>query len=257
MQAVEAPSASPRWLPDVLGLAWVLLVGVSVLVPALVHGASLGPYDELARYGLTANPSITPYNLQRGDLIAEMIPWASQSWHQVHHGHLPLWSSQNGLGMPLAFNWQSAVASLPAMLGYLAPARLAFTVQVVVTTMLAGSGAYVACRVLRLRVLAAALGGTAFVLSGAFFVLVGWPAAGVMAWSGWLVALAVLVLRGEHVVRWSLLLALAWALCLLAGQPDTLAAVSLSAGAALLVGLVLVARRRPGHDSLCKGKDAS
>ncbi len=244
MQAVEAPSASPRWLPDVLGLAWVLLVGVSVLMPALVHGASLGPYDELARYGLTANPSITPYNLQRGDLIAEMIPWASQSWHQVHHGHLPLWSSQNGLGMPLAFNWQSAVASLPAMLGYLAPARLAFTVQVVVTTMLAGSGAYVACRVLRLRVLAAALGGTAFVLSGAFFVLVGWPAAGVMAWSGWLVALAVLVLRGEHVVRWSLLLALAWALCLLAGQPDTLAAVSLSAGAALLVGLVLVARRR-------------
>ena len=242
--AARSRQDRPTWLPDLLGLAWVVLAGVSVLVPALLHGASLGPYDELARYGLTSDPSVTPYNLQRGDLIAEMIPWASQAWHQVHHGQLPLWSQMNGLGLPLAFNWQSAVASLPSLLGYLAPVRLAFTIQVVAITMIAGTGAYVAARVLRLRVLAAALAGTAFVLSGAFFVLVGWPAAGVMAWSGWLVALTVPVLRGEHLVRWTLVLALVWALCLLAGQPDTLAAVALSAGVGLVVALGATVRRR-------------
>ena len=254
--AVRAASGPSRWLPDALGVAWVMVAGLSALVPALLHGMSIGPYDELARFGLTANPSITPYNLQRGDLVAEMIPWAVQAWHQVHAGNLPLWSSGNGLGLPLAFNWQSAVASLPSLVGYLAPARLAFTFQVVVTTMIAGIGGYLAARALRLRVLAAALAGTVFVLSGSFFVLIGWPAAGVMAWSGWLVALAVLVLRGAHLMRWTLLLAIAWALCLLAGQPDTLAAASLSAGAGLLVVLGVLVRQRgwralPGRGVLC------
>ncbi|MEI8405093.1 MAG: hypothetical protein WCG96_07425, partial [Actinomycetes bacterium] len=158
------------WLPDVLGLAWVVVASVAVLVPALLHGASLGPYDGLARYGLTTDLSVHPYNLQRGDLVTEMIPWATQTWQQVHHGFLPLWSPLNGLGQPLAFNWQSAVASLPSLVGYLAPVRLVFTTQVLVTVLIAGTGAYVAARVLRLGVAAAAMTGTTFVLSGAFFV---------------------------------------------------------------------------------------
>ena len=238
-----------RRLPDALGLVWVAVVSVSVLLPALLHGTSLGPYDELARSGLTADPRITPYYYQPADLITEMIPWSTQAWHQVHHGIVPLWSPLNGLGLPLAFNWQSAVVSLPSLVGYLAPVRLVFTTQVLVTILIAGTGAYGAARVLRLSVVAAALAGTTFVLSGAFFVLVGWPAAGVMAWSGWLVALGVLVLRERHVLRWTLLLAMVWAWCLVAGQPDTTAAAALSAGVALIVGLGVVIRRR-GWDAL-------
>ena len=231
------------WLPDALGLAWVVVASVAVLVPALLHGASLGPYDGLARYGLTTDLSVHPYNLQRGDLVTEMIPWATQTWQQVHHGFLPLWSPLNGLGQPLAFNWQSAVASLPSLVGYLAPVRLVFTTQVLVTVLIAGTGAYVAGRVLRLGVVAAAMTGTTFVLSGAFFVLVGWPAAGAAAWSGWLIALATLILRGQHLIRWTLVLSVAWAFCLLAGQPDTVVASSVSAGAGLCIVLGLRLRR--------------
>ena len=43
--------ARRRW-PDVVGVAWVVLAGVAVLVPAMVHGGSLGSYDWLSQFGL-------------------------------------------------------------------------------------------------------------------------------------------------------------------------------------------------------------
>ncbi len=44
-----APSRLTALLPDVLGLAWVMVAAMAVLVPALAHGASLGPFDQLSR----------------------------------------------------------------------------------------------------------------------------------------------------------------------------------------------------------------
>ncbi len=45
-------------MADVVGVAWVLLAAGAVLTPALVHGASLGPFDQLSRYGLTSQPGV-------------------------------------------------------------------------------------------------------------------------------------------------------------------------------------------------------
>ena len=87
-----------------------------------------------------------PQNDWGGDLIDAIIPWQTLAWQQVHHGHLPLWNPYSGLGMPLAFNWQSGAFSLPVGLGYLAPVRLAYTVSTVVTLVVAGTGAYVFSR---------------------------------------------------------------------------------------------------------------
>ena len=81
-----------------------------------------------------------------------MIPWTDLAWTQVHQGHLPLWNPYNVLGTPLAFNWQSATFSVPALVGYLAPQRLDYTVQLVVTMVVGGTGAYVLGRVLRLTI---------------------------------------------------------------------------------------------------------
>ena len=81
-----------------------------------------------------------------------MIPWSTLAWTQVHHGHLPLWNPYSGLGLPLAFNWQSAVFSLPALIGYLLPLHLAYTAQIIVTLVVAGTGAYALARVLGLGV---------------------------------------------------------------------------------------------------------
>ena len=87
----------------------------------LAHGASLGPFDWLSRYGLSAKPGVAIHDRQSFDQITEMIPWTSLAWTQVHHGQLPLWNPYSVLGMPLAFNWQAATFSLPALVATCSP----------------------------------------------------------------------------------------------------------------------------------------
>ena len=81
------------------------------------------------------------HNPVTSDQIDEMIPWTNLAWTQVHQGHLPLWNPYSALGMPLAFNWQSAAFGLPALVGYLFPLSMAYTAGVVVTLVVAGTGA--------------------------------------------------------------------------------------------------------------------
>ena len=115
-----------RMWPDLAGLLFVVAAAVAVLLPALLHGGSLGPFDLLSRYGVSKQSGVTVHNAQTTDLIAQMIPWTSLAWTQVHHGQLPLWNPYNGLGMPLAFNWQSATfgGADPARLSRPPPLRL-------------------------------------------------------------------------------------------------------------------------------------
>ena len=231
-----------RWLPDVLGVAWVVAAGALALLPALVHGASLGPFDLLAQYGLNAQHGVVVHNTSSTDQIDEMIPWASLAWTQVHHGHLPLWNPYSALGTPLAFNWQSATFSVPALISYVFPLRLVFTVQVIVTLLIAGTGVYVLGRVLHLSVLACAFAGTVFELSGPLFGWLGWPIASVASWSGWLFAGAILVVRARHRARAITWFALALAFAVYAGQPHAL--ILLALALAVFVVVLLVQRLR-------------
>ncbi len=233
----------PR-LPDVLGLAWVIVAAGVVMAPSLLHSLTLGPFDQLARLGLSGHAHPAPaHNPQASDLIREIIPWTDLAWTQVHHGLLPLWNPYSALGGPLAFNWQSGTFSLPALLGYLVPVRVDFTVQVLVTLLVAGTGAYVLCRVLRLGPLGAAMGATVFELSGSFSAVLGWPIASVMSWSGWLFACAILVVRGRHRRRDVTLFAVVLALAVYAGEPDTLAVLIVSLAVFVAVFLGIRARR--------------
>ena len=233
------------WL-DAACVAWVVLVGIAVLVPALVHGASIGPYDILSQYGLTAHPSAVKDGLQT-DQIDQMIPWATLAWTQVHLGHLPLWNSYNVLGTPLAFNWQSATFSVPALISYLLPLSLVYTTQVLVTLIVAGSGAYVFCRVLRLGALASAFGGVVFELAGPLFVWLGWPIACVFSWTGWILAGFILIQRGRHRARYVVLTGGALAAAVYAGQPDAL--VVLFMGIAVFVVVSIATLKVRGHST--------
>jgi hypothetical protein len=229
-----------RAAPDVVGLLFVVGAAIAVLIPALVHGGSLGPFDLLSRYGVTKQSGVTVHNSQTTDLIAQMIPWTSLAWTQVHAGHLPLWNPYNGLGMPLAFNWQSATFGLPTLVGYLAPLHLAYTVQVVVTLVLAGTGTYVLGRVLGLGITGSAMAGVVYELSGTFMGFLGWPIASVLAWTGWLFAAAILIVRGRRRIRSVVFFAIAVAGAVYAGQPDALA---LLAPGLLVFIVVLIALR--------------
>jgi hypothetical protein len=220
------------------------------LAPALHHGLSLGPYDILSRSGVTRAPGVTVRNTVSGDQIAEMISWSTQAWTQVHHGHLPLWNPLSGLGLPLAFNWQSAVFSLPALIGYLLPLHLAYTAQIIITLVIAGTGAYALARVLGLGVIACATAGTIYELSGSFMGWLGWPHAAVMSWAGWMFAVAILVVRGEHRARYVVVFALLFALAVYAGEPEIFVLLALSLVVFVFTMLILKLRADDPRRSL-------
>ncbi len=221
----EAATTEPRqipWYVDVVGLVWVLGAAVAFLLPALLHGVYLGPFDFLSASGLPPHPGAPVHNLFDTDQITQMIPWTNLAWTQVHHGHLPLWNSYTALGTPLAFNWQSAVFSLPAVIGYLVPLRFDYTVQIVVTLFVTGSGVYVFGRVMRLSVVACVFGAVTAELGGTFVRWIGWPVASVMSWTGWALVAIVLIVRGDRRVRAVTIFSIILALAVYAGQPDTL-----------------------------------
>ena len=154
--------------------------------------------------------------------------------------------SYSALGMPLAFNWQSAVFSLPALVGYLVPLRLAFTAEVFVTLVVAGSGAYVLAWIMKMDVLACTLAGTVFELSGAFMFWLGWPIGSVLSWSGWLFAAVLLILREGHRARDITVFAIALAFAVYAGQPDALTLLILSVVVFAITLLILRTRLAGG-----------
>ena len=224
---------------DVLALTVVVVAGVSVLVPALVHGTFLGPYDILQNTGLNKVQNAKVHNSTLLDQIALFIPWTNLGWTQVHQGHLPLWNPSSALGLPLAFNWESAPFSLPALVGYLFPVRLAYTAQIVVTVVIAGTGVYVLGKVVRLGILGCVTAAIVFELSGPFIGMLGWPLQSVMCWGGWLFAAVVLVLRGEKRARAIVLLSVVLALAVYAGYPEGLLLLVLAAAIFALAMLLL------------------
>jgi hypothetical protein len=225
---------------ELIGVLSVLAGAAAVLAFALAHGSSLGPYDLLSRSGLTKQSGVLVHNTNLGDQIDYVIPWTNLAWHQVHSGQLPLWNPYSGLGMPLAFNWQSAPFSVPSLLGYLFPLRLAYTVQLVSTLAIAGSGAYVFARTLRLTVFGAVTAGLLFELSGPVVGWLGWPITSAAAWAGWLFAAGIFVIRGRHRARSVGLMAVVLACVFYAGSPEVV--VLLGSAFILFVVVILVAR---------------
>lgn len=231
---------SPRAKPALAG-AWLVLIALALLAPALVHGPYLGPYALLANNGLlrgSVHGMAIQIDRASSDVINEMIPWTIQVWQQVHQGHLPLWNNDSALGMPLAFNWQSAPLSLPSLVGYLVPAAWAYTVGVMVTLVIAGSGATALGRLLSLGWLGSVAAGTFFELSGTFVDFLGYPYGQVLAWTGWLLAAIVLVVRSGRRTRAVTVLAVAIAFALLAGNPEAVIVLLLTG---LVFGSVFVA----------------
>jgi hypothetical protein len=176
------------------------------------------------------------------DQIQQFVPWTNLAWYQVHNGHIPLWNPYNVTGLPLAFNWQSGVFSLPTLVGYLLPVSYAFTAIVLTKLVIAGTGAYVLCRIMRLGPLAAALGGTAFELSGPMIVHAGWPFPSVTCWAGWILAAVVGLLGNTHRVRNVTMLAIAVGFAVYGGHPESLIVMGLVV--VFFVVVCLVARPR-------------
>ena len=233
-------------MPDALGVLWTVAAALAVLAPVLRPGVSLGSYDLLSRIGLTQQAHVAVHSLFPADQILYFAPLTNLAWHQVHSGQWPLWNPYNLMGVPLAFDWQSGVFSLPVALSYLVPVHDAYMVIVLAKLVIAGTGAYTLCRVLGLRPLSAAFGGTAFELSGPMVHYSGWAMTGVTCYAGFIVAATLLLVRGRHRVRHSAFLAISIALAVYGGHPESLVVLGVSfvVFAAVVIGL---RARTPGE----------
>jgi hypothetical protein len=231
------PGAHSPWL-DVFGILWVIVAACLALVPTFMHGSYFGTYDALSNYGLTTRTGVIPHDALSRDQINEIAPWITLAWTQVHHGHLPLWNPYEALGMPLAFNFGSGVFSLPALVSYLTPLRVVYWVQILVSFVVGGTGAYFFGRVLRLHPIACAFAATTWVLSGPFVAYLGLPDVSVISWAGWQFAAVLLILRGTHRL-WSIVLfAVALAFSILAGNPQIEVLILISLAAFVVVVLL-------------------
>jgi len=251
---MHSQGVTRRWAPDVLGLAWTVLAAIVVMAPVLRLGVSLGSFDLLSRIGLTQHAGVAVHSQFPADQVLYFLPLTNAAWHQVHNGQLPLWNPYNVLGAPLAFSWQSGVFSVPVLLSYLAPLHDAYTVIVLAKLLIAGTGVYTLCRVLGMGSLSAAFGGTVFELSGPMLHYSGWAMTGVTCWAGWVLAAAILLVRGGHRLRYSVALAVAVALAIYGGHPESFAVLGVSVVIFLAVYLAVLTRtsgvvlRRPVID---------
>jgi hypothetical protein len=229
---------------DLIGVACVVIAGVAVLIPALAHGRSLGPYDTFRYQGLLQRAGGGPRSTVFSDQMTAIIPWQTLVWRQVHAGHLPLWTPFNGFGTPLAFNWQSAAFSLPTVVGYALPISVAYSASILVTILTAGLGAYVFCRVLPIGVIGAACAGITFELSGSLAGWLGYPHSSAASWLGWVFAAGLLVIRRPRSARSIAFLAVVTAMSVYAGQPEVTTFVILSFAIFAAVVTVPVAVRQ-------------
>ena len=248
-----------RKLPDVLGVAWTLVAALAVLSPALRPGVALGSFDLLSRVGLTQRSGVAVHSVFPADQVLYFLPMINLAWHQVHSGQVPLWNPYNLLGLPLAFNWQSGVFSLPTLISYLVPLHYVYTVIVLVKLVVAGTGVYTLCRVLGQRPLSCAFAATTFELSGPMLHWYGWAMTGVTIWAAWILVAAILLIRGAHRLRDTIFLAVSIALSVYGGHPESLIVMTLALVIFFVVYLLMRAHtaggslRRPVFDLVVAG----
>jgi hypothetical protein len=245
--ALDAWLRRHRWLADVAGIGVVVFVALLYLSPVLRNGFSFSPSDLGASASYLTRGTVTApiHNHLIGDVVDQDVPWNTLDWRTVHAGSLPLWDSDAGTGLPQLFNFESAPLALPSLVGYLFPLSASFLVTVLGKLLIAGIGTYVLCRVLRTGAVGATLGGVSFMLSGSFAGWLGWAIGGPVAWSGFIVAGAVLAYRSRR-VRYLWLLALSVAFAVYGGFPEDYVLMGALLAAVLAIGAlgVLVTQRR-------------
>ncbi len=228
---------------DILGFLALGALAAAFISPALKDGFAFGNYDlDLSLTSLTHGLYHAVHSPFNGDAVSQMIAWNTLDWQMIHHGQFPLWNHFSVLGMPQFLNFESSVLSLPDIISYAFPLKLAFLVVVYVKFVLAGTGVYVFARVLSLRRASALFAGVTFMFSGAFASWVTWPLSDVAAWSGWLCAFGVLAYRQPRRLGYVAALGVAVAFSVYGGFPEAnvmfvfvVTAVVIAAGASMLV----------------------
>src|SRR5665213_2074050 len=236
----ELRRSARHFRSDILGLFVLCILAFAFLAPSLKDGFAFGNYDlDLALTSLTQGIFHSIHSPFNGDAVSQMIAWNTLDWQMIHHGQFPLWNHYNLLGMPLFLNFESSVLSLPDIVSYLFPLKLAFLVVVYVKLALAGTGAYVFARVLYLKRISALFAGVTFMLSGSFASWLTWPLSDVVAWSGWMFAFAILVYREPRRLGYIAGLGVVVAFSVYGGFPEANVMLAMVIGVIVVVAVAL------------------
>jgi hypothetical protein len=147
----------------------------------------------LTPFILLAPVYLTGKALFWGTPLLQFGPWWSYAWQTLLSGHLPLWNPLLGMGAPLLANYQSALLYPPdwiyLLLYALAGVRLMTWGMALVAALhlvWAGVGMAAILRRLGLGVLAQAVSGLAFGLSGYLVARLGFLSiTSTAAWLPW------------------------------------------------------------------------
>jgi len=225
---------------------WPMLFG-RVPFPAQ-EALRFPPWDSSPEPGFT-----TDSHSEMGDLVTEMYPWKVYTRRAATEGTLPLWNPFILFGTTFVGDPQPALFYPPTLLYGLLPTPLAWSLLFIFRTVLAGLLAALLARALGAEPIAALVSGIVFAFSGWVTAFQTRPHLDTTMWLA-LVLFAVDRLRKRVRGPSVALAAVAFALPVLAGQPESAAHVT-------LVGLIFFAYRlalsaeagAPGRLRFCGG----
>jgi hypothetical protein len=202
---------------------WPMLLGRVPFPAKLV--TQFPPWDSVR--STLPPPGSTPH-AEMGDLVTELYPWKAYTRRAIASGTLPLWNPSLLLGAPFLGDLQTGLFYPLNLVYYALPTPLAWSLSILIRTMLAG---------LLATLLASALGAsrTAALTAGVVFALCGWvtafqtrPHLDTSLWLP-LVLLSIDRLQRKSGGSSVVLAAAAFALPVLAGQPENAAHVTMVA----------------------------
>lgn len=223
-------------------LALMMLFALVYLWPALIEGKVLSPSSVL--FAFAPWRYLAPANLQHTwnplltDIAANRYPWSVFARELIHSGVFPAWNPYAYAGTPFFANAQVGILSPFNLPLWVLSLDKGIAVAAWLTLWLAGFGAYLFARELRLGFWPGMLAGFSFLLCAFNMVWLTYgtlPAtAAMMPWTFWLGERLVLRRRLGDAVG----LAAVTAVTILAGHPET--AVQVLAGAFLYMAIRLL-----------------
>jgi hypothetical protein len=168
-------------------------------------------------------PALFGHPVLPGDDLTQNFPLRVLAGQQIRAGHLPLFDPYLWSGTPLLASWNAAAAYPLTWLFAILPAVAAWTINLCVTSAVAGVGLFLFLRALRLATLPSLLGAFTFALAGAMSAQV--THFGLVAGLCWVPLQLLSVLRISEAsqararLTWTAVLAVACGLTVLAGEP--------------------------------------
>ncbi len=188
-------------------------------------------------------PSGLPQRAVFPDAALQFWPWAEVARDQLRDGHIPLWNPYEYGGTALLGNMQSALFFPLTWPLLVLPLGYAWGVVAIAKLVVAGVGAFALSRMLRVPREGALLAGAVYMLSAPLIAWLQWPLGSAFAVFPWLLLTTARLQRdrGPGAIA---ALALAAALTILAGHPET-ALMAVSAAAIYLITVLVLERRPP------------